>query len=264
MTTSLQLTGVDDIALASILSALNLGATADPRTAIYRIIENLAKRYEDLSTLDRPTKMSIIKEAANLDIDTQVRTFTIRFDLQIQATAVDAVTLPPPPVVIPPPPDPTPPPVATLLTPSNLTSNTSNAPFVVSQSSTLNSHYAAFRAFDSNLGEPDWVCSNTSMPQWISMDLGVPKTVTQYELSASYAGAVNGGMPSNFVLQGSINNIDWINVDTRNGVNGYEPAASKSFTVASPASYRYWRIYVTQAVTSGALCRVGEIELYGY
>jgi hypothetical protein len=89
MPTSLQLTGVDDTALASILSTLNLEATPDPRTAIYRIIENFAVRYQGLLLVDRPAKMSIIKEAQNVDIDTQVRTFTIRFDLQIQAIAVE-------------------------------------------------------------------------------------------------------------------------------------------------------------------------------
>ena len=90
MATSLQLTGVDDVDLASILDTFGLEATTDPRTAIYRIVENFALRYQALSSGDRPSKMSIIKEAQNVDIDTQVRTFTVRFDLQIQAIAVES------------------------------------------------------------------------------------------------------------------------------------------------------------------------------
>lgn len=90
MATSLQLTGVDDVDLASILTTLGLEATTDPRTAIYRIIENFEQRYQALSAPDRPLRMSITKSAQNVDIDTQVRTFAIRFDLQIQAVSVES------------------------------------------------------------------------------------------------------------------------------------------------------------------------------
>jgi hypothetical protein len=89
MTTYEQLTGISQTPFNSIMNTLGLATTADPRTAIYRIIENFAVRYQAIAVADRPERMSIIKEAQNVDIDTQVRTFTIKFDLHIQAIAVE-------------------------------------------------------------------------------------------------------------------------------------------------------------------------------
>lgn len=144
----------------------------------------------------------------------------------------------------------------------NLTSNTSNSNFTVNQSSSFSSSFNAFRLFDGVLNpEPDW-CSDSSAPQWVSMDFNKSQGVGAYSITPSNVSITNSNTPRNFTLQGSNNNSTWVDLDTRTNVIGWSAGIAQIFTLSIPANYRYYRLFVSQT-NGGNFVRIGELILFG-
>lgn len=65
-------------------------AVTDARLAVQRIVALLEENYAALSAANvNLSTYSILKEAENVDIDTQRQIFTFTFDMKIAATTVE-------------------------------------------------------------------------------------------------------------------------------------------------------------------------------
>ncbi len=100
-------------------------------------------------------------------------------------------------------------------------------------------------------------------PQWLKVDFGSgnTKTVRSYSIRNYYGDT--GYAPTNFQLQGTndTTNTTWTTLDTRSGLSWLFPGDTKYFTVASPASYRYYRVYIT-ATSNNHEAIIAELGLY--
>lgn len=102
-------------------------------------------------------------------------------------------------------------------------------------------HYSSYtpdRAFDGAL-DTQWL-NNVARPGWICKDFGGVVTISKLRMY------LNTQKPGNFQIQGSLNGTTW--------VDAYSGSCSatvgwQEFTF-TPASYRYWRIYVTTVQTT--------------
>lgn len=85
--------GVDQTATTSALTALGVTAPAtDARLAAHQIIALLQSSLNTFVGAGLPLPLasySILKEADNIDIDTQRQIFTFTFDMKIAATTVE-------------------------------------------------------------------------------------------------------------------------------------------------------------------------------
>ena len=102
---------------------------------------------------------------------------------------------------------------------------------------------------------------SVSVPQWLQTDFGSgnAKTVNSYSVRI-YAGALNY-QPADWTLQGSNNGSSWSVLDTRSSIVWSVAGQTKIFTVATPGSYRYYRLSVTRT-GDGARVIIAELGLY--
>lgn len=144
----------------------------------------------------------------------------------------------------------------------NMTSENAPSPFIA-EASTTNDYtsYPAWKAFDGVKNTPNTGWRPSSLYQaWLMIDLGIPKTISKYNLVATeWTNATLKG----WKIQGSNNKTSWIDIDDRSGIATWAAYESRSYDVATPGSYRYYRLYVPDStyVYSGDL-RIGEWELF--
>jgi len=103
---------------------------------------------------------------------------------------------------------------------------------------------------------------SNNLPATLSIDLGAATRLDNYKLSVGGNSAGNGQSPKNWTIEGSANGTDWVIVDTRTNITGWIEAVQKSFDLATPSNYRYYKIVVT-AVQWSFLTRIAEFQLYG-
>ena len=107
---------------------------------------------------------------------------------------------------------------------------------------------SANSAFD-NKSSTYWT-NNNALPAWIKYDFGsgVQKTWVSY-------GVVGGSQlnydPKTWKLQGSNNDTDWDDLDSQTGITLTNRQCINWYTIASPAAYRYYRLYVTVTYSGG-------------
>lgn len=89
--TSANIFGVDSTAVTDALTSLGISTPAtDARLAAHQIVDLLQSKLDTYNASNTPLiTYAIVKEADNIDIDTQRQIFTITFDLKIAATTVD-------------------------------------------------------------------------------------------------------------------------------------------------------------------------------
>jgi len=133
------------------------------------------------------------------------------------------------------------------------------SPFVVSASNYYTTYYP-WNAFDHSNNLPAWTVRDVSFPEWIKIDLGNGRNITQYTISFNFDG---DSAPKDWLLQGSNNDIDWTTVDTVVGEIdwGSYIDGMREYEVDSPGTYRYYRIYVTANNGHLLFLSIGEIEL---
>lgn len=145
--------------------------------------------------------------------------------------------------------------VYTPMTASNVPS-----PQVVSASGQLSATYPAWKAFDgiSGNGDSRWVSSGApslSSPQWVQIDLGSLKTITEYSINYPLEASTN--MFQDWTFSGSSNGVDWTVLDNR--VDEPNWISFETRTYAIPRStYRYYRLSVTKGYDN---VHVGELGL---
>lgn len=125
--------------------------------------------------------------------------------------------------------------------------------------------YYGWSAFNGTVAShtDTWLASDTSVPQWIRYDFGSgnSKIIAQYALVATCYGWGTDINPKTFKLQGSANGSSWTDLDSRSNITTWSLCERKTYTIASPASYRYYRLYIS-AYNGGTYLAVGEFELY--
>jgi hypothetical protein len=98
----------------------------------------------------------------------------------------------------------------------------------------------ASKAFDQNSASQWWHTVSTG---WLRYDLGHTETVRRYTVISS--GDLIGRDPKDWQFQGSNDGIAWTTLDTQSNQAYAQRYQMKSFTVAIPAAYRYYRLNIT-------------------
>jgi hypothetical protein len=102
-------------------------------------------------------------------------------------------------------------------------------------------------------------CSNTvAYPHWWRPDLAGPATIISYGVKCRPGFPAQA--PKDFSLQALVSG-NWVTVDQRSGVTGYQDGLFKDFIVASPVATSAYRLFVTANVEGSANLSFGEIDL---
>jgi hypothetical protein len=139
--------------------------------------------------------------------------------------------------------------VVGIVSPTNMTSDTAPAPYVVTDHVGYPG-YPPSASFDGNATtfshSADPIATN---PYWIKIDLGSPRFVTHYNYQARADGT--GTLPyqqwQSWVLEGSNNDSTWTLVDTVSNVPDFTFGEKRTYVCDVAASFRYWRWTVTVA-----------------
>jgi hypothetical protein len=120
-----------------------------------------------------------------------------------------------------------------------------------------------------NTAADSWATDGTGQPWWVKADFGdgtggTPgaQTIIEWTIanSGNTTGTWNTFSPKDFKLQGSNDNSAWSDLDTHTNVTSWGSPETKTYTLGSPGSYRYYRVYIT-ASNGSPYAMVGEIEL---
>jgi len=132
----------------------------------------------------------------------------------------------------------------------------------ITTSSVYSAPYYGYAAADNNPGNISvsfWASAAFGGGQWLKVDFGPSnnKTIGSYTIlpRVSYP----QDRPSSFRLEGSNDNVLWDTLDSRVGIAG--TAAKGIYIVSAPASYRYYRLYITAIAPGGGTCDIAEFEL---
>ena len=104
-----------------------------------------------------------------------------------------------------------------------------------------------------------WLCNK--LPGWMSVDAGVPFWINRWVVRhMPVAGWKSPDyINSDFSLQGSLDNRNWVTIDSVAGNN----SAITDRTVNPLSNFRYFRIYVTKGLrTNPQLASIMELEIY--
>ncbi|MFB4327347.1 discoidin domain-containing protein [Paenibacillus sp. CR_12] len=147
-------------------------------------------------------------------------------------------------------------------TPINIvmTSNSTPSPYVVSASS-ADPNYPAYLAFDGvNATVTDcWVCP--SYTGWLKIDLGTQIAVGNYEIEKGYRFVDDA--PKEWTFEGSNNDADWTILDTQTNQINWTKGEKRSYMIANPMSFRYYRVSVVTSENSAYLT-IGALNLLEY
>ncbi|AMP02749.1 F5/8 type C domain protein [Collimonas pratensis] len=112
----------------------------------------------------------------------------------------------------------------------------------------------ARNAFDQN-SATQWF--HTGVTGWLQYDLGHTEIVQRYTVT-SFSDKVSRD-PKNWQFQGSNNGATWTTLDTQSNQERFE---LKSYMVASPSSYRYYRLNITANNGDSKFTGLAEFGLF--
>jgi len=107
--------------------------------------------------------------------------------------------------------------------------------------------------------------TGSPFPHWIMTDFGTyPKRVIEYALQTGSHGKdgtdSTGRMPKDWRFEGSNDGSDWTVLDTQADRTDWKVNERRTYTCANPASFRYYRLYITAGVNTKIL-RLYEVEM---
>jgi hypothetical protein len=139
----------------------------------------------------------------------------------------------------------------------NMTSN--NAPSGVVSSSTADASHPAWNAFDNN-SNTYWLASGEDQKGWLKYQFPVAKIIVGYTIYAALkdlnlvAGeTAKDHAPSDFVLEASNDDINWILLDKQTGYILYDNGRSAHINFNNSTAYLYYRFTISALIGSGAL-----------
>lgn len=131
--------------------------------------------------------------------------------------------------------------VYTTVSPSDLSSNTSHSPYVVSADSEYDASRAAYKAFDGSVATR-WAPTNTY--GWLQIDMSQVIPVVSYRVTAQ--SSENNFAPKTWTLQGSNDDFSTFSIlDTQTNVPSWSASETRTYNLSSMASYRYYRLNIT-------------------
>lgn len=91
----------------------------------------------------------------------------------------------------------------------------------------------ASKLVDNNFtgGEAIWTSGAQTFPQWVAFDLSTVQEVKELRIYPPYAVAYSKRAPKNFVVQGSNDNANWIDIQSFSNVTGWTSGVSKKFNL---------------------------------
>lgn len=116
----------------------------------------------------------------------------------------------------------------------------------------------AWNVFDGTpVGWSSGVYFTPNLPAWLQYDFGSVKEVLRYAVT----GCGTASRPNAFTFEGSNNGSSWTVLDTQSGALAVD--ARTEFTLAAPASYRYYRLRITSTYDANSYACVRELEILG-
>lgn len=117
----------------------------------------------------------------------------------------------------------------------------------------------ARHAFDQNSGS-QWFYKGVT--GWLQYDLGRAETVRRYTVVSS--GDLVPRDPKDWQFQGSNDGTNWTTLDTQSNQSFAERYEIKSYSVANPAVYRYYRLNITANNGDSTFTDLSEFGLFTY
>ncbi|MGM3175699.1 discoidin domain-containing protein [Dickeya lacustris] len=142
-----------------------------------------------------------------------------------------------------------------------LTSSTSAPGITVAQSSVFgdNPRWYGWKAFDGGVtGEDTRWSTQTGAPQWLSVAFNDAKSVDYYFIICRQD-LSSGGVPRDWLFQGSDDGINWVTLDSQAGIS-FKSNEKKIFNI-NRSTYKHYRIYVTAVNTNSSLVTITEFGL---
>lgn len=136
-----------------------------------------------------------------------------------------------------------------------LTANSAPSPYVASASTEVNLSNAAWMAFDQD-PTTRWLAATTT--GWLRIDLGASGAAacTTYRITGADIAAWS---PKTWTFEGSADATAWTTLDTQVNAPTWTVLEVRTYTIASPASYRYYRLNIT--ANEGDPSFVGLVQL---
>ncbi|SFJ65919.1 F5/8 type C domain-containing protein [Paenibacillus sp. UNC496MF] len=146
-----------------------------------------------------------------------------------------------------------------------MTSNTAPSPISLSASSVYIPNNDCWKAFNNTNVDTDdcWHSNNTDTgKQWLQVDFGAgnQKRIGKYAITTRNNGSFPQS-PKNWVFQGSNDALVWDNLHSITGADQTANRRTLYDFSATPAAYRYYRIYITATYSSTGHVAIGELEL---
>lgn len=151
-----------------------------------------------------------------------------------------------------------------IVSPTNLTSNTSNPEWELLSDSVFSSSYPMYKAFDGKPGGylDGWLSAEVSGDHWLGIrHVGSPVRVTAYGFYPAWS--EGNDAPKTWEFQGSHNGSEWVTLDSQADVSVPMESKEYKYTLDSPAEYEYYRLYVTANQGGHTYLAIGEFVLYG-
>ncbi|MCX5172091.1 GH92 family glycosyl hydrolase [Streptomyces antibioticus] len=107
-------------------------------------------------------------------------------------------------------------------------------------------------------GEPTTKWLTFATTGWVEFDFDKPVRLAAYALTSANDYAERD--PRDWTLKGSTDGKDWKTVDTRAGESFPERFRTKSYDLAEPAEYRYFRLDVTKNNGASGILQLADVQ----
>lgn len=107
-------------------------------------------------------------------------------------------------------------------------------------------------------GEPTTKWLTFATTGWVEFDFDKPVRLATYALTSANDYAERD--PRDWTLKGSTDGKDWKTVDTRAGESFPERFRTKSYDLAEPAEYRYFRLDVTKNNGASGILQLADVQ----
>jgi hypothetical protein len=118
----------------------------------------------------------------------------------------------------------------------------------------------AAQAFDGNTGTK-WFNTWAAPTGWVQYDFGSGLTQTIKRYAVASANDVPGRDPKDWQFQGSNNGSAWTTLDTQSNQTFADRYRMNTYTVSSPAAYRYYRLNITANSGDASATQISELAL---
>jgi hypothetical protein len=120
--------------------------------------------------------------------------------------------------------------------------------------------HEAWRASTEVLGDC-WLSATSALPHQVTVDLGVSKTISSYQVGGPPPASPIGAAPKTWTLSGSNDSVNYTLVDTQTNAPAFIANELRTYTVGTPLSFRYWKISIS-VVQSGTQACLAQYQLF--